>query len=31
MTGIPEDEPLIENIKVLRPLNEVKTDAINYH
>lgn len=31
MTAIPEDEALNEDIKVLRPLNEVKMDQINYH
>ena len=31
MTTIPEDDVLNEDIKVLRPLNEVKMDQINYH
>ena len=31
MTSIPEEEVLNEDIKVLRPLNEVKMDQINYH
>lgn len=31
MTTIPEDEELEEDIKVLRPLNDVKMDQINYH
>lgn len=31
MTTIQEDEILNEDIKVLRPLNEVKMDQINYH
>lgn len=31
MTAIPEDDVLTEDIKVLRPLNEVKMDQINYH
>ena len=31
MTTIIEDEVLDEAIKVLRPLNEVKMDQINYH
>jgi hypothetical protein len=31
MTSIPEDEVLNEQISVLRPLNEVKMDQINYH
>lgn len=31
MTAIPEDEVLSEQITVLRPLNEVKMDQINYH
>ena len=31
MTTIPEDEPLIEELKVVRPLNEIKNDQINYH
>lgn len=31
MTTIPEDSVLTEEIKVLRPLNEVKMDQINYH
>ena len=31
MTTIPEDEPLIEDLKVVRPLNEIKNDLINYH
>lgn len=31
MTTIKEGEELDEVIKVLRPLNEVKSDTINYH
>lgn len=31
MTSIPEEDVLTEDIKVLRPLNEVKMDQINYH
>jgi hypothetical protein len=31
MTSIPEDETLEEELKVVRPLNEVKNDQINYH
>lgn len=31
MTAIPEDDVLSEQITVLRPLNEVKMDQINYH
>jgi hypothetical protein len=31
MTSIPEDEPLIEDLKVVRPLNEIKNDQVNYH
>lgn len=31
MTTINEDEPLNEQLTVLRPLNEVKMDKINYH
>lgn len=31
MTAIPEDEPLLEELKVVRPLNEVKNDQVNYH
>lgn len=31
MTSIPEDDVLSEQITVLRPLNEVKMDQINYH
>lgn len=31
MTTIPEDEPLDEDLKVIRPLNEVKNDNINYY
>ncbi len=38
LTTIPEDEPLFEELKVVRPLNEIKTaagggasDTINYH
>ena len=36
LTTIPEDEPLIEHLKVVRPLNEIKVsgtgaDTINYH
>jgi hypothetical protein len=28
---ILEDEPLIEELTVIRPLNEAKEDTINYH
>ena len=28
---IPEDEPLVEDLKVIRPLNEIKNDTVNYH
>jgi len=31
MTVIPEAGPLQESVKVLRPLNQVKMDLINYH
>jgi len=31
MTTILEDESLTEQLSVLRPLNEVKMDQINYH
>jgi hypothetical protein len=31
MTTIPEDEVLEEDLKVVRPLNEVKNDLVNYH
>jgi len=31
LTTIPEDEPLDEDLKIVRPLNEVKNDNINYH
>lgn len=31
LTTIPEDEPLEEDLKIVRPLNEVKNDNINYH
>jgi len=31
MTAIPEDEVLEEELKVVRPLNEIKNDQINYH
>ncbi|CDW76372.1 UNKNOWN [Stylonychia lemnae] len=31
MTTIPEDEPLLEELKVVRPLNEIKNDQVNYH
>lgn len=31
MASIPEDETLNEQLSVLRPLNEVKMDQINYH
>jgi hypothetical protein len=31
MTSIPEDAPLEEELKVVRPLNEIKNDQINYH
>lgn len=26
LTAIPEDEPLLEDLKVVRPLNEIKND-----
>jgi hypothetical protein len=28
---IPEDAPLVESLKVVRPLNQIKNDTINYH
>jgi hypothetical protein len=35
LTTIPEDEPLFEELKVVRPLNEIKSgggsDVVNYH
>ena len=31
LTTIMEDEVLEEDLKVIRPLNEVKNDNINYH
>ncbi len=31
MTIIPEHSTLAEDVKVLRPLNQVKMDSINYH
>lgn len=31
MTAIPEHQQLMESVKVLRPLNQVKMDSINYH
>ena len=31
LTTIMEDEVLDEDLKVIRPLNEVKNDNINYH
>lgn len=31
LTTILEDEPLEEDLKVIRPLNEVKNDNINYY
>jgi hypothetical protein len=31
MTSIPENQPLSDTIKILRPLNDVKSDQINYH
>lgn len=31
MTSIPESMALDEKVKVLRPLNEVKNDSVNYH
>lgn len=31
MTTILEDEPLLEELKVIRPLNEIKNDIVNYH
>lgn len=31
MTSIPESQPLSDAIKILRPLNDVKSDQINYH
>ena len=31
MTVIPEDSTLDEELKVVRPLNEIKNDQVNYH
>lgn len=34
LTTIPEDEPLIEDLKVVRPLNDIRNagaDVVNYH
>lgn len=31
LTTIPEDSELQEDLKIIRPLNEVKNDNINYH
>lgn len=38
MTTIPEDAPLFEELKVVRPLNEIRNtmsgggaDVVNYH
>lgn len=31
MTIIYEDEVLEEQLKVVRPLNEIKNDSVNYH
>jgi hypothetical protein len=31
MTSIPETQVFEEKLKVLRPLNEVKNDSVNYH
>mmetsp|Transcript_7569 Transcript_7569/g.6917 ORF Transcript_7569/g.6917 Transcript_7569/m.6917 type:complete len:90 (+) Transcript_7569:1144-1413(+) len=31
LTAIPEDEALTEELKVVRPLNEIKNDSVNYH
>ena len=31
LTTIPEDDVLEEDLKVIRPLNEVKNDNINYY
>jgi hypothetical protein len=31
LTTIPEDEALDEDLRVVRPLNEVKNDNINYY
>ena len=31
LATIPEDEILEDNLKVVRPLNEVKNDNINYY
>jgi len=31
LTTIPEDQELDEDLKIIRPLNEVKNDNINYH
>ena len=30
LTAIPEDEELEEDLRIIRPLNEVKNDNINY-
>ena len=29
--AIPEDQPLLEELTVVRPLNEAKSDVVNYH
>ena len=31
MTAVPEEKELEGSIKVLRPLNQAKTDQVNYH
>ena len=31
LTSIPEDGVLEEELKVIRPLNEIKNDSVNYH
>lgn len=31
MTAVPEEKELEGAIKVLRPLNQAKTDQVNYH
>ena len=31
LSTIPEDEELKDDLKIVRPLNEVKNDNINYH
>ena len=31
LTSIPEDEVLEDDLRVVRPLNEVKNDNINYY